>query len=63
MCMITIYKDSIKDENKLAENVSRYSLDLDTGKLIAYQMLKEPQEFEITKGISWEESSDTMVIV
>lgn len=63
MCMITIYKDSIKDENKLAENVSRYSLDLDTGKLIAYQMLKEPQEFEITKGVSWEESSDTMVIV
>jgi hypothetical protein len=60
--MITIYKDSIKDENKLADNVSKYSLDLDTGKLIAYQMLKEPQEFKITKGVTWDESNDTMII-
>jgi hypothetical protein len=62
MCMITVYKGSIKEENKMAENVSKYSLDLDTGKLTIYPMLKEPQEFKITKGVSWDESNDSMVI-
>ncbi|NLJ56593.1 MAG: hypothetical protein GX334_06040 [Firmicutes bacterium] len=61
MCMITVYKGSIKDENKMAENVEKYSLDLGSGKLILYPMLNDPQEFEITKGISWDESSDTMI--
>ncbi len=62
MCMITVYKGSIKEENKMAENVSKYSLDLDTGKLIIYPMLKEPQEFKIAKGVSWDESNDSMII-
>ncbi|MGI6307537.1 MAG: hypothetical protein ACOX1X_02825 [Dethiobacteria bacterium] len=62
MCMITVYKGSIKEENKMAENVSKYSLDLDTGKLTIYPMLKEPQEFKITKGVSWDESNDSMII-
>jgi hypothetical protein len=61
MCMITVYKGSIK-EDKMAENVSKYSLDLDTGKLTIYPMLKEPQEFKITKGVSWDESNDSMII-
>jgi hypothetical protein len=46
----------------MAENVSKYSLDLDTGKLTIYPMLKEPQEFKITKGVSWDESNDSMII-
>ncbi|HHT45840.1 MAG TPA: hypothetical protein GX004_00920 [Firmicutes bacterium] len=46
----------------MAENVSKYSLDLDSKKLIVYPMLKEPQEFKITKYISWDESNDTMII-
>jgi hypothetical protein len=62
MCMITVFKGSIKEENKMAENVSKYSLDLDSKKLIVYPMLKEPQEFKITKYISWDESNDTMII-
>ncbi|NLC11206.1 MAG: hypothetical protein GX767_03010, partial [Firmicutes bacterium] len=56
MCVVTLYKDSIKEENKLVDNVSRYTLDLKTGKLTVYPMLSEPQEFKITKGISWDES-------
>ncbi len=62
MCMVTVYKGSIKEENKMAENVSKYSLDLDTGKLTIYPMLKEPQEFKVTKGVSWDESNDSMII-
>ena len=61
MCMITVYKGSIKDENKMAENVAKYSLDLGSGKLILYPLLSDPQEFEISKGVSWDESNDTMV--
>lgn len=61
MCMITVYKGSIKDENKMAENVEKYSLDLSSGKLILYPMMSDPQEFEITKSVSWDESNDTMV--
>jgi hypothetical protein len=60
--MVTVYKGSIKEENKMAENVSKYSLDLDTGKLTIYPMLKEPQEFKVTKGVSWDESNDSMII-
>ncbi len=62
MCVVTLYKDSIKEENKLVDNVSRYTLDLKTGKLTVYPMLSEPQEFKITKGISWDESNDSMII-
>ncbi|NLL20198.1 MAG: DUF538 domain-containing protein [Firmicutes bacterium] len=62
MCMITVYKGSIKEENKMAENITKYKLDLDTGKLTVYQMLKEPQEFQITKSVSWDESNDSMII-
>ncbi|MGI6327957.1 MAG: hypothetical protein ACOX1I_03220 [Dethiobacteria bacterium] len=62
MCMITVYKGSIKEENKMAENITKYKLDLDTGKLTVYQMFKEPREFQITKGVSWDESNDSMII-
>ena len=62
MCMITVYKGSIKEENKMAENITKYKLDLDTGKLTVYQMLKEPREFQITKSVSWDESNDSMII-
>jgi len=62
MCMITLYRGSVEEENKLAENISRYSLDLAAGKLTVYPMLKDPLEFEIAKGISWDESNDSMVI-
>ncbi len=62
MCTITLYRGSIEEENKLAESVSRYTLDLTAGKLTVYPMLEKPQEFKITKGISWDESNDTMII-
>ena len=62
MCMITVYKGSIKEENKMAENVEKYSLDLSTGKLTIYPMLKDPQELKIVKSVSWDESNDTMVV-
>jgi hypothetical protein len=62
MCMITVYKGSIKEENKMAENITKYKLDLDTGKLTVYQMFKEPREFQITKSVSWDESNDSMII-
>lgn len=61
MCMITVYKGSIKDENKMAENVEKYSLDLSSGKLVLYPMMSDPQEFEIKKSVSWDESNDTMI--
>ncbi len=62
MCMITVYKDSVKEENKMIDNVSKYTLDLGSGKLIVYPMLKEPQEFIIKKGVTWDESNDSMII-
>ncbi len=62
MCMITLYKGSVEEENKLAENISRYSFDLTKGKLTVYPMLKEPQEFDISRGLSWDESNDSMII-
>lgn len=62
MCMITLYKGSIKEENKIADNISRYTLDLASGKLTVYPMLKEPQDFKITKGVSWAEDNDSMIV-
>jgi hypothetical protein len=62
MCMITVYKGSVSEENKLAESVSRYSLDLAAAKLTVYPMLKEPQEFKINNSVSWDESNDSMII-
>ena len=62
MCMITLYKGSVAEENKLAENISRYSLDVANNKLTVYPMLKDPLEFDISKGVSWDESNDSMVI-
>ena len=62
MCMITIYKGSIGEENKIADEVTRYSLELATGKMTIYPMLKQPQELKVTRIISWDESNDTMVI-
>ncbi len=60
--MITVYKNSVKEENKLAESISRYTLDLASGKLTVYPVLAEPQEFKVTRGISWDESNDSMII-
>lgn len=62
MCMITLYSGSVKEENKLAEKVTRYSLDISNKKLTVFPMLKEPQVFEVDKSISWDESDDSMVI-
>lgn len=62
MCKVTLYKGSIKEENKLIEDVSRYSLNLETGTLIVYPLLREPKEYSVTKGISWDESNDSMII-
>ncbi len=62
MCMITLYRESVKEENKIADNISSYAFDLATGKLTVYPMLKEAMEFKITKGISWDESNDSMII-
>ncbi len=62
MCMITLYKGSMDEENKIADNITRYTLDLEAKKLKVYPMLKEPQEFSIDKGLSWDESSDSMII-
>lgn len=62
MCMITLYKGSVEEANKLADNITKYSLDLEAGKLTVYPMLKEPQEYAIGKGLSWDESNDSMII-
>lgn len=62
MCMITLYRGSVQEENKIAEKVASYKLDIASGKLIVYPMLQEPQEFTINKGISWDESNDSMII-
>lgn len=62
MCMVTVYKNSLNEENKVAEKVTRYSLDLLSKKLTVYPMLEQPMEFEITRGVSWDESNDSMVI-
>lgn len=62
MCMVTVYKNSLNEENKVAEKVTRYSLDLLSKKLTVYPMLEQPMEFEITRGVSWDESNDSMII-
>ncbi|OPL11563.1 MAG: hypothetical protein AVO34_08420 [Firmicutes bacterium ML8_F2] len=62
MCMITVYKGEMSEENKLVDNVSRYTLDLAEGRLTVFPMLREPQEFKINKNVSWDESNDSMII-
>ncbi len=62
MCMITLYKGSAEEENKIADNITKYNLDLEAKKIKVYPMLKEPQEFAIDKGLSWDESNDSMII-
>ncbi len=62
MCMVTVYKSSVNEENKVAEKVTRYTLDLLSKKLTVHPMLEEQREFEITKGVSWDESNDSMII-
>lgn len=62
MCMITLYKGNAKEENKIAENITKYTLDLEGKKIKVYPMLKEPQEFTIEKGLRWDESNDSMII-
>ena len=62
MCMITLYRDSIKEENKIADDISRYTLELAADELTVYPIFKDPLEFNINEGISWDESSDSMVI-
>ena len=62
MCMITVYKGSISEENKIASEVSKYELDLDSKKLTIYPMLKAPQVLDVSKGVSWDESNDSMII-
>lgn len=62
MCMVTVYKNSLNEENKVAEKVTRYALDLLSKKLTVYPMLEEPREFDITRGVSWDESNDSMII-
>ncbi len=62
MCMVTLYRGSVKEENKLAEKVTRYSLNISNKKLTVHPMLKEPQVFEIEKNISWDEANDSMII-
>ena len=62
MCMISLYKGSAEEENKIADNITKYTLDLEAKILKVYPMLKEPQEFSIDKGLSWDESNDSMII-
>ena len=62
MCMITLYKDSVKEENKIADEITKFKLDLASGKLTVFPMLKQMQEFKIARAITWDESNDSMVI-
>lgn len=62
MCKISVYKGSVSEENKLIDDVARYSLDLESGKLTVYPLLENPREFQVSKGISWDESNDSMII-
>ncbi len=62
MCMITLYKETVSDKNKLADKISRYKLDLADGTLTIYPLLQDPQEFKISRSISWDESNDSMII-
>lgn len=62
MCMITLYKETMSDQNKLAEKISRYKLDLADKTLTIYPLLQEPQEFKINRSVSWDESNDSMII-
>jgi len=60
--MVTLYKGSVKEENKVMGDIEKYTLDLASGELTVYPMLKEAQVFKITSHISWDESSDSMII-
>jgi len=62
MCMITLYKGSVKEENKIAGDIEKYTLDLASGELTVYPMLKEAQVVKINSRISWDESNDSMII-
>ncbi len=62
MCMVTLYKGSVEEKNKIMGDIEKYSLDLASGELTVYPMLKEAQVFKITRSVSWDESNDSMII-
>lgn len=62
MCMITLYRGSVKEENKIMGEIEKYSLDLAKGELTVYPMLKEALVVKITGSLSWDESNDSMIV-
>jgi hypothetical protein len=60
--MITLYQGSVAEKNKIMGDIEKYTLDLASGELTVYPMLKEAQVFKITRTVSWDESSDSMII-
>lgn len=62
MCMITLYKGSVEEKNKIMGDIEKYTLDLASGELTVYPMLKEAQVLKITRSVSWDESNDSMII-
>lgn len=62
MCMVTLYRGSVKEENKVMGDIEKYTLDLASGELTVYPMLKEAQMFKIASRISWDASRDSMII-
>ena len=62
LCMVTLYRGSVKEENKVMGDIEKYTLDLASGELTVYPMLKEAQVFKINRTVSWDESNDSMII-
>ncbi|MBC7190436.1 hypothetical protein H5U35_09610 [Candidatus Aerophobetes bacterium] len=59
MCQVTIYKD----EKKLMEEVSEFTLDVESGTLTAYSLSTgEKREFAPVKKVTWRELDDSLVV-
>ncbi len=61
MCLVTIYRDRVAEDTKLAEEVMEYTLDLSTGRLVA-SGLSGQATFDVGSSVHWREADDVLVI-
>ena len=62
MCMITIYRGTTEEKNKLAEEVSSYEMLFNEARIRAWSLMGEEKEFAIEHIVKWNSTDDTLVI-
>ncbi len=60
--MITIYRGTPEEKNKLAEEVSSYEIIFNEARICAWSLMGEEKEFAIENTVKWNSTDDTLVI-